>query len=236
MFSRPVLKRTAKVEGESPFWISFSDLMSALMVLFLVVMAVTLIAVTKSVTAEEEAKIRREKDIKGVMALINRESLKKNVQVDDVTYKIDLGEIVRFDSGSYVIKPEAARFLRDYVPVLLEAKNSPEGQKWMRRIVVEGYTDTDGTYLYNLRLSQDRSRNVVCELFAVPSTGEAPLTQSQLRQIQDLFLVGGYSFNTSVVVDKAAARKVELKIEFWGQDEARPQKNDQLNVKEFGKC
>lgn len=236
MFSRPVLKRTAKVEGESPFWISFSDLMSALMVLFLVVMAVTLIAVTKSVTAEEEAKIRREKDIKGVMALINRESLKKNVQVDDVTYKIDLGEIVRFDSGSFVIKPEAARFLRDYVPVLLQAKNSPEGQKWMRRIVVEGYTDTDGTYLYNLRLSQDRSRNVVCELFAVPSTGEVPLTQSQLRQIQDLFLVGGYSFNTSVVVDKAAARKVELKIEFWGQDEARPQKNDQLNVKEFGKC
>ncbi len=76
MFARPILKRASKVEGESPFWISFSDLMSALMVLFLVVMAVTLIAVTKNVTAEEEAKIRREKDIKGVMALINRESIK----------------------------------------------------------------------------------------------------------------------------------------------------------------
>jgi hypothetical protein len=90
--------------------------------------------------------------------------------------------------------------------------------------------------LYNLRLSQDRSRSVVCELFAVPTTGETPLSEAQLRQIQDLFLVGGYSFNTSVVQDKAAARKVELKIEFWGQDEARPQKNDQLHVKEFGKC
>jgi flagellar motor protein MotB len=199
-------------------------------------MAVTLIAVTKNVTAEEEAKIRREKDIKEVMSLIKRESFKRNVQVDDVTYKIDLGKVVGFDSGSYAIKPESARFLRDYIPVLLQAKNSPEGQKWMRRIVVEGYTDTDGTYLYNLRLSQDRSRSVVCELFAVPTTGETPLSEAQLRQIQDLFLVGGYSFNTSVVQDKAAARKVELKIEFWGQDEARPQKNDQLHVKEFGKC
>jgi len=236
MFSRPVIKRAAKVEGESPFWISFSDLMSALMVLFLVVMAVTLIAVTKSVTAVEEAKIRREKDIKEVMALIKRESLKKSVQVDEVTYKIDLGEIVRFDSGSYAIKPEAARFLRDYVPVLLQARNSPEGLKWLRRIVVEGYTDTDGTYLYNLRLSQDRSRSVVCELFAVPSAGEIPLTQAQLRQIQDLFLVGGYSFNTSVVEDKAAARKVELKIEFWGQDEARLQGLDPKQVKDPGKC
>ncbi|MCE2997630.1 MAG: OmpA family protein [Flammeovirgaceae bacterium] len=170
------------------------------------------------------------------MSLIKRESFKRNVQVDDVTYKIDLGKVVGFDSGSYAIKPESARFLRDYIPVLLQAKNSPEGQKWMRRIVVEGYTDTDGTYLYNLRLSQDRSRSVVCELFAVPTTGETPLSEAQLRQIQDLFLVGGYSFNTSVVQDKAAARKVELKIEFWGQDEARPQKNDQLHVKEFGKC
>lgn len=236
MFARQVFKRPSKVEGESPFWISFSDLMSALMVLFLVVMAVTLIAVTKNVTAEEEAKIRREKEIKGVMALIKKESLKKNVKVDDVTYKIDLGEVVRFDSGSFSIKPDAARFLRDYVPVLLEAKNTAEGQKWMRRIVVEGYTDTDGTYLYNLRLSQDRSRSVVCELFAAPAEGENALTQAQLRQIQDLFLVGGYSFNSSVIADKAAARVVELKIEFWGQEEARPTKNEQLQLKEFGKC
>ena len=106
----------------------------------------------------------------------------------------------------------------------------------MRRIVVEGYTDTDGTYLYNLKLSQDRSRSVVCELFANPSQGEKPLTDTQLRQIQDLFLVGGYSFNTSLVEDKAAARKVELKIEFWGQGEAAPPKNQQLELKEFGKC
>lgn len=236
MFARTIVKRASKVEGESPFWISFSDLMSALMVLFLVVMAVTLITVTKNVTAEEEAKIRREKDIRGIMALIKRESQVKNVKVDDVTYTIDLEEVVRFDSNSAAIKPDAAKFLRDYVTVLLEAKNTPEGQKWLRRIVVEGYTDTDGTYLYNLGLSLNRSRSVVCELFAPPSDGETPLTEVQLRQIQDLFMVGGYSFNTSIVGDPAAARKVELKIEFWGQDEFRPEKNKQLLLKEFGKC
>ena len=38
--------------------------MSALMMLFLVVMAVTLIAVTKNITAEEQRKIQREIDIK----------------------------------------------------------------------------------------------------------------------------------------------------------------------------
>jgi hypothetical protein len=37
-------------DAEKPFWISFSDLMTALMVLFLVAMAVGLLAVTKGVS------------------------------------------------------------------------------------------------------------------------------------------------------------------------------------------
>lgn len=235
MLARIVLKRSARHEGESPFWISFSDLMSALMVLFLVVMAVTLIAVTKSVTAEEEAKIQREKEIRGVMSLIKRDSALKKVNVDESTYRIDLGEVVRFESGDYSIKADAAKFLRDYIPVLLDAKSTPEGQKWMRRVVVEGFTDQDGTYLYNLGLSLNRSRSVVCTLFGKPSVDERPLNEQQLRQIQDLFLVGGYSFN-SIRQDKAASRRVELKIEFWGITEDRPSENKALAAKEFGQC
>lgn len=235
MLSRIVLKRASQSEGESPFWISFSDLMSALMVLFLVVMTVTLISVTKSVTAEEEAKIQREKEIRSVMALIKRDSAQKDVSVDESTYRIDLGEIVRFESGDFSIKPQAAKFLRDYIPVLLKAKLTPEGQKWMRHVVVEGFTDQDGTYLYNLGLSLNRSRSVVCTLFARPTADEKALAEPELRQIQDLFLVGGYSFN-SIRQDKAASRRVELKIEFWGIDEDRPSTNEQLRTKEFGQC
>src|SRR5689334_15787821 len=43
-----VLKRGNRDEAEKPFWISFADLMTALMVLFLVVMGVALLAVTRS--------------------------------------------------------------------------------------------------------------------------------------------------------------------------------------------
>lgn len=235
MLAQLVLKRGAKPDGESPFWISFSDLMSALMILFLVVMAVTLIAVTKSVSAEESAKIQREKDIRIVMEQIRKDSLLKNVAVDETTYRIDLGEVVRFSSGDFSIRPEAARFLRDYVPTLLKAKATAEGRQWMRRIVVEGFTDQDGTYLYNLKLSLDRSQSVVCSLFARPRVGEQPLSNSQLHQIQDLFLVGGYSFN-SMREDKAASRRVELRIEFWGLNENQPARSGQLVAKEFGQC
>lgn len=235
MLARIILKRKGKQEGESPFWISFSDLMSALMTLFLVVMAVTLVAVTKNVTAEEEAKILREGAIRNVMAKIKKASSEKNVEVNESTYQIDLGEIVRFESGKYAIQTEAAKFLRDYIPVLISAKATPEGEKWMRRVVVEGFTDQDGTYLYNLGLSLDRSRSVVCALFAKPTSDERALSNAQLDQIQDLFLVGGYSFN-SVRKDKAASRRVELKIDFWGLDDKKPESMSNGSRKEYGAC
>jgi hypothetical protein len=44
-----VVKRGSKGEAEKPFWISYADLMTALMVLFLVAMSVAMLAVTNSV-------------------------------------------------------------------------------------------------------------------------------------------------------------------------------------------
>ncbi|PXW22307.1 OmpA/MotB family protein [Paraburkholderia caballeronis] len=234
MFSRIVLKRGAKHEGESPFWISFSDLMSALMVLFLVVMAVTLVSVTQSIDAATRANIERSAAINKIMAMIADDPKSVGVGVDQQNYRIDLGKEVRFDSGSYTISVPAAQFLRSYIPVLLNAKDTPEGQRWMRDVVVEGFTDEDGTYLYNLQLSLDRSRSVVCSLFQNASGGDS-LSPEQLQKVQKLFLVGGYSFN-SIKKDKAESRRVEFKIDFWGLDENRPAPNDVLNGKEFGKC
>ncbi|GAB7535226.1 OmpA/MotB family protein [Burkholderia sp. 3C] len=234
MLTRLVLKRGTKHEGESPFWISFSDLMSALMVLFLVVMAVTLVSVTQSIDAATRATIERTAAISRLMQMIAQDPKSTGVGVDQQNFRIDLGKEVRFESGSYTISTTAGQFLRSYIPVLLRAKDTAEGRRWMRSVVVEGFTDEDGTYLYNLQLSLDRSRSVVCSLFE--SSGAADgLTSEQLRKVQELFLVGGYSFN-SIKTDKAESRRVEFKIDFWGLDEQVPKGSDVLKGKEFGRC
>lgn len=234
MLTRLVLKRGAKQEGESPFWISFSDLMSALMVLFLVVMAVTLVSVTQSIDAATRATIERTAAISRLMQMIAQDPKSTGVGVDQQNFRIDLGKEVRFESGSYTISTTAGQFLRSYIPVLLRAKDTAEGRRWMRSVVVEGFTDEDGTYLYNLQLSLDRSRSVVCSLFE--SSGAADgLTSEQLRKVQELFLVGGYSFN-SIKTDKAESRRVEFKIDFRGLDEQVPKASGVLKGKEFGRC
>jgi outer membrane protein OmpA-like peptidoglycan-associated protein len=235
VLNRIVLSRPHKQDGESPFWISFSDLMSALMVLFLLVMAVTLISVTKDVTSAEQRKIQREKDIQELMATIRENSREfPEIKVDESTYRIDLGEMVRFDSNRADIAEAGSKFLRGYVPVLLRAQSSTLGQKWIRRIVVEGFTDQDGTYLLNLGLSLQRSRSVVCVLFNQPLSGETPLSDSEKRQIEDLFLVGGYSFN-SMKASKEASRRVELKVDFWALDEGKVI-SPQIDNRAIGQC
>lgn len=253
MLTRVLVKRVERHDGESPFWISFSDLMSALMVLFLVVMAVTLVSVTHEVAnhsvaaaepaaqpapdAGEQRKLQRERDIGAVMAELGTESRAfPEVKVDEQTFRIDLGDVVRFDRGRSDIQPAGARFLRRYVPILLRAQTSVLGRKWIRRVVVEGFTDPDGTYLYNLGLSLERSKRVVCSLFAPGYSDEAALTDDEKRQIRDLFLVGGYSFN-STKASKEASRRVELKVEFWPLDEPRPaETGPDLRDKDFGQC
>jgi len=157
-----------------------------------------------------------------------------DVKVNESTFRIDLGDIVRFESGRSDIQDSGARFLRGYVPVLLKAQASDLGQQWIRRIVVEGFTDQDGSYLYNLGLSLDRSRRVVCVLYSTPRTDEVPLSDIQKRQIRDLFLVGGYSFN-SMKASKDASRRVELKVDFWAIDEQKDPA-PAINSKEFGQC
>src|SRR5260370_33165393 len=62
-----VLKRGGRDEAEKPFWISFADLMTALMVLFLVVMGVALLALTKNVSEREKAEEQHRKDIERIL-------------------------------------------------------------------------------------------------------------------------------------------------------------------------
>ena len=64
--------RRAKDEAEKPFWISFSDLMTALMVLFLVAMAVALMGVTQGLRKIEEARKDRAETIQSCITDIDQ--------------------------------------------------------------------------------------------------------------------------------------------------------------------
>lgn len=243
--TRTITRRHTRDEAEKPFWISFSDLMTACMTVFMIVMAVIVVSMKdeiRRITQVTEQARERGRQIEAFAGQLRFSSaqLYPDVKVDVIEDKIrvDLGSGVSFVSGSADISEAGARFLRGYIPKVLEAARTDVGRQWLKHVVVEGFTDTDGSYLFNLDLSLQRSRKVVCALYAPTATGEPALTQEQLEQIRDLFLVGGYSFN-SMQASKAKSRRVELKLEFWQEGEKEQiekQPKPDLSGKEFGRC
>ena len=224
--TRIVLKRGGKDEPEKPFWISFSDLMTALMVLFLVAMSVALLAVTKTVTEAERARAEREKELEWLLEEVEKAAQQfPGVSVDRNRNVIDFGERALFDTGSHQLKANQAALLRQFVPKVLEIARSQLGQQWLKRIVVEGFTDQRGTYLFNLNLSLQRSQRVLCVLLNSPSSGEAEMSPEEQEQIRELFLVGGYSFN-SAKPSLEESRRIEFRLEYFGIGEKPPVKVD----------
>lgn len=206
--------KRGREEGEKPFWISFSDLMTALMVLFLVSMAVALMAITQKQKLIDDTIELRKKTIEQCLAEVK--GVTDMPQFKGVTVRgnsIDFGTLVQFaDKMHSFDKPSDERFIRAFVPEVLKVARAKSCEAWLKRVVVEGFASRTGDYLYNLNLSYLRSQRVLCALL----NSQAPdaIAEADRKLIQTLFLVGGSSFNTADNDGAARMRRVEIKLEF----------------------
>jgi flagellar motor protein MotB len=115
----------------------------------------------------------------------------------------------------------------------LKVKKSEKG-KWIKRFIVEGFTDQDGSYTLNLALSTARSRSVLCSLVSPVPTSPV-LSADQLLDIQRYFSLGGFS-SYSIREDKKLSRRVEIRVEFLTLDEMKKAQPKLLLNKDFGVC
>jgi hypothetical protein len=204
--------KASKDEAEKPFWISFSDLMTALMVLFLVAMAVAVMAVTKGLVKIKQEGQAREETINSCM--VDMQKIVSNDEFKGVVirgYTIDFGTLAEFKNDDHRLDSGQEHFVRTFVPKVLQVARHDACKQWLKRVVVEGFASQVGSYLYNLNLSFLRSQRILCVV--LNSQTKDALSLEDRKQIRTLFLAGGSSFNTEM---KSAAqmRRVELKLEF----------------------
>lgn len=206
-----------KSEGEKPFWISYADLMTALMILFLVVMVASLVMMTQRIEAIEQGEKARANDIAHLCQRlqIKAQGLNRDIVVDCRDNRINFGEAGRFGYNDYKLGPDGQTALRQVVPLVIDAALSDEGKRWFKQVLIEGFTDTDGSYLYNLHLSLQRSEWVMCTMLDDRFATTSGLSQEQKRHVRELFLAGGVSFNNAKD-SKEASRRVELRLQFYG--------------------
>ena len=218
---RTATPRRNRAEGEKAFWISFSDLMSALMVLFLVAMSVALLAVTKKVSEDERDDKERIEQIAVLMQEIRKVVSQKEFEgIRVIGNTIDFGTRGRFErEGQNTLSPPQRSLLRQFTPQLLDRlRNTDAGKLWFKRAVVEGYASQSGKYLFNLNLSLERSARVLCELLREPPAGDVALADADRKLIATKFFVGGASFN-SLRSTAEDSRRIEFKLEFKTRQE-----------------
>ena len=127
--TRIVIKRGGKDEAEKPFWISFSDMMTALMVLFLVVMAVALLSIPKKALETEDGNRQHQKKIAEILEKLEQAATRhQGVFVDKERGVINFGSRAQFEFGQWQLYPAQEVVLREFVPEILTLANDDVGK------------------------------------------------------------------------------------------------------------
>ena len=174
--------------------------------------------VLESQKAEMLSQQKRLDDLVGVRGKIIQElsaalaAANLRATVDSSTGDIMLDSAVFFDTNSSAIKDSGQSLLSRFLPVYLGVLMQPEYADYVGEIIIEGHTDTAGSYMSNLKLSQNRALSVAEYCLQLSS-----LTPSQVTQLQKLLTAKGRSFSDPIyqadgTVDMSASRRVEFKF------------------------
>lgn len=170
--------------------------------------------------ANEELRLTKSelKDIVGIRTdIIGQLQTKFNnsqMKVDPQTGSIVFSSDVLFKKGSAVLSEECKNLLKEVIPTYLGVLMKDEFSKYVAEIIVEGHTDTEGGYEYNMDLSYKRA-NAVAMYCLNESNG---LNSKQIEQLRHVMTVNGRSYMNPVIkegssdIDMSASRRVEIKF------------------------
>ena len=210
--------------AEETHWIPLSDLMTGLMVIFL------LIAVTYMIRVEAEAGRVKEvavaySEIKDALYDdLNREfkgdlqNWKAQLIKDDLSIRFTEPDVL-FAEGSSDLKPEFRAILSDFFPRYVRILTSPKYRDAISEVRIEGHTSSDWTgvtkpedaYLRNMELSQARTRSALAFALGLPEVNDRE------RWLRQYVTANGLSsshpvFDASGAEDPARSRRVEFRV------------------------
>jgi outer membrane protein OmpA-like peptidoglycan-associated protein len=186
------------------FWPTFTDMMTTILMLVILILFST-----EAIAGSLEQDIAKNVD----------ETLKETLKdvgipifIDNKTGSITFGDSALFDTDSDELKEEAKDMLKLFIPKYIAAIYKEYSQN-VSKIIVEGYTDDVGSYIYNLDLSQRRAYSVVKYIIG-DEIGEYEYKD---MLIEDLVAIGRSKseliLNDDNSVNRDLSRRVEIKYE-----------------------
>ena len=136
-----------------------------------------------------------------------------SAQVDPSNGSIALESDVLFATNKFELTEQGQAFIDQFLPVYLNVLLSEDYRPYVTEIIIEGHTDSDGDYITNLKLSQQRALAVASYVLADDYYG---ISSEQKRMLRRLATANGRSWSDLVYVDgvedKDASRRVVFKF------------------------
>lgn len=192
---------------ENGTWLSIGDLMSALLMIFALLLISALVQIAD---VAEKSKNNRVMIIKGLEDGFKAAGI--DATPNPETGDISITNSVLFEQNDYRLKRDGEVFLDKFIPVYSEMVfQNKETAEEVVRIVVEGHSSSEGNFEHNMRLSVLRANSV----FEYISLMEFP---NKPDYLQKLLISGRGAIDSDQTMANEADRKVMFRFQFKGQE------------------
>jgi outer membrane protein OmpA-like peptidoglycan-associated protein len=180
--------QTSEPLSQETHWIPLSDLMTGLMVIFLLIAVMYMLKVEADKDRIRSIAIAYNEIRDGLFIDLHKEFssdlIRWHAQLiqSDLTVRFTEPEVL-FATGSSDLKPEFKAILSDFFPRYVRILTSPKYRSAITEIRIEGHTSSDWTgqtsaqdaYFHNMELSQARTRSTLSYVLSLPAVeGDRP--------------------------------------------------------------
>lgn len=209
-----ILKKKRSQEEEPGFWISFSDLMASILIIFILLFVYKLVEYQASLTEKEQQIQELTSTRVKIIEMLQEEFEKENIDIniDPKTGTIKLNESILFDTSKSELKKEGKEFAKKFIPIYVKILlGNKDIKSQLSQIIIEGHTDDVGSYMSNLKLSQDRTLSVAKFLL------DDEFDYKYKKDLQEYVTLNGRSYSDPILdksgqVNRNASRRVEIKF------------------------
>jgi outer membrane protein OmpA-like peptidoglycan-associated protein len=205
-------------------WIPLSDLMTGLMMVFLLIAVVYMVQIEAQTSRMKEVVVLyeelRTKLYEDLKAEFSGDLDKWGAQISRENLTIQFKEPeVLFAMGSSDLKPRFKEILDDFFPRYVRILTSEKYRHSITELRIEGHTssvwtsrvDQQQSYFLNMALSQERTRSTLQYIMYMPAL------KSEVSWLQQFATANGLSFSRLVRAadgseDGAASQRVEFRV------------------------
>lgn len=218
-------------ESENPFSLSIGDLMAGVMFIFVLLLAATMLEIQEKAEADAEI-AQKYNNIKAnlhheIDTQFHNELDKWNAAVDSTQLSVRFTtneksameesdiKVSYFMTDRTEPSPEFLAILDEFFPSFLNIVSDPRFVTSIEEIRIEGHTDSDGSYMHNVALSQGRARNVLAYCLEISERDSTLLPKIEL--IRNKITANGLSYSHPILNEdgtenKDKSRRVEFKV------------------------